>query len=178
MPLKQNRAFSLIEVLIAIAIVALGASLVVPVVQGNRDKAAYKVSVMNLKQVGKAMEKHYLEKGVYPVFQSWQEVSAENSPLLEYMNEIPAADAFGRDYKIERSDEAGYEFRGYSVEKNPEDYPDYWLVPGPKIKNKKTTQEGGEGEGEPAAEGEAGDAEPAAEEPAAEPASEPSSEGQ
>jgi len=138
MSLKINRAFSLIEVLIAIAIVALGASLIVPVVQGNHDKAAYKVSVMNLKSVGSAMEKHYLEKGVYPVFKDWEEVAAEGSPLNEYMNEIPKADAFGRPYKIEKSDESGYEFRGYSVEKEPEEYPDYYLVPGPKIKNKKS----------------------------------------
>lgn len=145
--MKTFRAFSLIEVLIALAIVLLGASLVVPVVRGNHDKAAYKVSVMNLKEVGKAMEKHYLEKGAYPVFKSWKEVSAEDSPLVEYLNEIPTADAFGREFKIERSDESGYEFRGYSVESDPEEYPDYFLVPGPKIKNKRTNTGAGDAEG-------------------------------
>lgn len=133
----KQRAFSLIEILIALAIVALAASLVVPVVNGNRDRAAYRVSIENLRQVSKAMENHYLEKGVYPVFSDWSQLSAENSPLREYINDIPTGDAWGRPFVIESSTETEYKFSGFAIEgKLSEEYPDYYYIPGPKLKKK------------------------------------------
>lgn len=135
--MKRNRAFSLIELLIVLAILALVASLVVPVVKGNRDKASYEVSVLNLYEVGKAMERHYLETGKYPVFSSWSEVSSETSPLMEYLNDIPTADAWSRPYRILNSNENEYEFEGLSIQgKLKVEYPDYTVVTGPKLKKK------------------------------------------
>ena len=136
---RKRRAFSLVEVLIAVGIVALGASLIVPVMKTNRDKASYKVSMMNLLEVGKAMEKNYLERGAYPVFQSWEEISSEESPLLEYVNDIPKTDAWGRPYRIVESTPTNYVFEGLSLnsQKFQEEHPDYQCVNGPKIKNKK-----------------------------------------
>ena len=135
---KSKRAFSLIEVLIAIAIVALGASLAVPVVKGEKDRAAYKISQINLKSVGKAMEKHYLEKGVYPVFNDWAEVCSEESPLREYLDPIPEKDGFQRVYKVNNSTDTAYEFHGFSIKgKQSENFPDYKCVTGAKLKNKK-----------------------------------------
>ena len=134
----RNQAFSLIEVLIVIAIIALLASLIVPVVKGNKDKANYEVSRVNLYEVGKAMEKHYLEVGRYPVFKSWDEVAAADSALLEYLNDIPSADAWGRPYRILVSNETAYEFEGFGLEgKHKKDYPDYSLINGPKFKKQK-----------------------------------------
>ena len=135
---SKKQAFTLIEVLIAIAIVALAASLVVPVVQGNKNKAAYQVSIVQLKSVGKAMEHHYLEKGSYPVFSDWSEVCAEDSPLLEYLNDIPVGDAFNTPYKILQSDEVDYEIQGWSLKgKLKDEFPDYFLTTGGKVKTKK-----------------------------------------
>ena len=135
---KQNRAFSLIEILIALAILGLIASLVLPVVKQRRDTAAYDVSRLNLFQVSKAMEKHYLEKGVYPSFQTWTEVHAENSPLREYLNDIPKVDGFGRDYEIVTSDESGYEFEGFGLDGHLKDnYPDYTVSTGSKQRKGK-----------------------------------------
>lgn len=132
---KRNRAFSLIEILIVLAILGLIASLVLPVVKSNRDKAAYEVSVMNLFQVAKAMEKHYLEKGKYPVFQKWGEVSGSESPLKEYLNDIPEKDGFGRDYRVAESTESDYVFEGFGISgKLGESYPDFQYGPGPKMK--------------------------------------------
>ncbi len=137
MSTQNKRAFSLIEILIAIAIVALAASLAIPVVNGNRDRAAYRISVINLKSVGKAMEKHFLETGAYPVFTSWAEVSGTESPLLEYLNEIPKKDGFNRPYEVKHCDETSYEFLGFSIKgKLAEDFPDYRLVTNAKIKTK------------------------------------------
>jgi len=137
MSTKNKHAFSLIEVLIVVAILALLASLAIPVMNGNRDRAAYRISVINLKSVGKAMEKHYLEKGAYPVFTSWAEVANEESPLAEYLNEVPKTDGFNREYEIKRCDETGYEFQGFSIPgKMAEDFPDYTLVTNAKIKTR------------------------------------------
>ena len=133
---NMKKGFSLIEVLIAIAIAALAASLIYPVVKGNKDKAGYKISVLNLVEVGKAMEKHYLERGKFPVFADWSELSGAESPLLEYINEIPATDAFGKAYRIVKSSEEEYEFEGFGLPgKMKVDFPDYTYVNG-KLKKK------------------------------------------
>jgi prepilin-type N-terminal cleavage/methylation domain-containing protein len=137
MIVTRKRAFSLIEILIALAIAGLAASLVVPVVMQNQDKAKHKVSMLNLNEVGKAMEKHYLEKGVFPVFKNWPEVAAEESPLREYLNEIPATDSFGKEYNVEESTEKGYIFQGWAIEgKLGKEYPDYSVRTGAKLKLK------------------------------------------
>lgn len=131
---KRNRAFSLIEILIVLAIMGLIASLVIPVVKRNRDKAAYEVSEMNLYQVAKAMEKHYLEKGKFPVFDKWADVAAPDSPLKEYLNDIPEKDAFGKEYMVESS-ETEYTLTGFGISgKLGVAYPDFTYVPGPKRK--------------------------------------------
>jgi len=137
---NRKRAFSLIEILIALAIAGLAASLIAPVVMQNQDKAKHQISMLNLKEVGKAMEKHYLEKGVFPVFKSWPEVAAEESPLREYLDDIPAGDAWGKEYNIEESDEKGYIFQGWAIQgKLAKEYPDYTVKTGAKLelKNQK-----------------------------------------
>ena len=135
---RNKRAFSLIEVLIAIAIVALAASLVYPIVRGNKDRAAYQISMVNLGAVSKAMERHYLETGKYPVFSNWDELSAEASPLLEYVNEIPKTDGFGRAYNIKESNEEGYTLEGFAASgKLKKECPDYAYSTGQKFKKGK-----------------------------------------
>lgn len=136
----NKRGFSLIEILIAIAILALAASFVYPVVNNKRDKAAYETSLINLGAIAKAMEHHYLEKGKYPVFGSWDEVSdpAETNPLREYVNDIPATDNFGRKYNIKESTENGYHFEGFAIPgKLAKEYPDYSYATGGKLKKGK-----------------------------------------
>ena len=134
---KRVKAFSLAEVLIALGIVALLASLIYPVMQANREKAAYKVSVANLKEVAKAMEKHYLERGAYPVFANWGELSSADSPLLEYLNEIPKEDAWGRPFSIQESTEGTYTFEGLSAKgKLKTEYPDYTYDTNVRFKQK------------------------------------------
>lgn len=135
---SKKRAFSLIEILITIAIIGLAASLVVPVVQGNRNKSAYEVSIINLGSVAKAMEHHYLEKGAYPELKTWDDLAGENSPLAEYLNEIPATDAFDRKYNVKESTPEGYIFEGFKIPgKLGKDFPDYSFSTGAKLKKGK-----------------------------------------
>lgn len=134
---KHVKAFSLAEVLIALGILALMASLIYPVMQGNRERAAYNVSSSNLRAVSRAMEHHYLERGAYPVFANWTEVSASDSPLLEYANEIPKTDEWGRPYTIVESTESAYVFEGLSAKgKQATEYPDYTVETGGRFKQK------------------------------------------
>ncbi len=132
---SKKRAFSLIEVLIVIAIIALIASLAVPMVKRNRDEAAYETSIINLMQVAKAMEKHYLETGAYPLFGNWKELSAEDSPLAEYLNDVPASDGWGREYRVLTSTETEYLFEGFGYDDR--DHTDYTVGVGVKLKKKK-----------------------------------------
>ena len=135
---NKKRAFSLIEILIAVAILGLAASLIVPVISGNRDRSAYEISVVNLGSVAKAMEHHYLEKGAYPVVKSWDELAAEDGPLSEYINDVPKTDGFKRPYKIEESTETTYMFKGFAIDgKMGTDYPDYSFSTGAKLKKGK-----------------------------------------
>lgn len=123
--IRKNRAFSLIEILIVLAILGLIASLVYPMVTQSRDKAAYQTSMANLYQVAKAMEKHYLETGKYPVFQSWDELVTSDK-LKEYITDIPKTDNFNRPYRLENSTETEYEIAGFSIDgKLSKEFPDY-----------------------------------------------------
>lgn len=135
---NRKRAFSLIEILIALAIAALAASLVYPVVKGNKDRSAYEISLINLGTVAKAMEHHYLETGKYPVVTNWDELAVETGPLAEYLNEVPPADGFGRKFNIKESTETSYVFEGFAIEgKLNKDYPDYNYSTGGKLKKGK-----------------------------------------
>jgi prepilin-type N-terminal cleavage/methylation domain-containing protein len=135
---NKKRGFSLIEILIVIAILALIGSLVYPVVQGNRDKSAYEVSVTNLSSVAKAMEHYYLEKGKYPALKDWSELTTDASPLAEYITTVPTEDASHRKYKVKESTETGYVFEGLGLPgKMNRDYPDYSFSTGAKMKKGK-----------------------------------------
>lgn len=135
MNMKQ-RAFSLIEVLIVLGILALIASLTLPVIKGNQDKAKYQTSIMNLHEVAKSMEKHYLEKGNYPEFSSWDEVASDQSPLLEYINDVPTGDAWGRKYNI-TSSKTDYKLEGFAIPgKLGEEFEDYFYLTSVKFRTK------------------------------------------
>jgi len=133
---NMQKAFSLIELLIVVGILALIASLTLPVVKGNQDKAKYQTSIINLHEVAKSMEKHYLEKGYYPEFSSWDEVSADQSPLLEYINDVPKADGWDRKYTIS-STKTEYKLGGFAIPgKLSEEYEDYFYLTGVKFRTK------------------------------------------
>jgi hypothetical protein len=132
---KWIRALSVIVVLVLIAAVA------VRQVDHRRDNAAYQVSVRELYEVAKAMEKHYLTKGKYPVFDNWEEVVAWDSPLREFLDEdedFPENDSLGREYRIETSTEKEYRFEGFDSEGSSNRHrPDFAY----ETKLKKTTAE-------------------------------------
>lgn len=126
---QGSRAFSLMEVMIVLIILGLLASLVVPRVRNHLEKSKYRTSKLNLQTVAKAMETYYVENDQYPVFSRWEEISSANSPLLEYLNEVPAKDKWNRTYEG-RSTASSYIMSGQGMPGAEDRYPPYHFVTG------------------------------------------------
>lgn len=134
--MKRNKAFSLLEILIGLAIIGLIASIAHPMWKNTKNKANYEVSRLQLTEVAKAMEKHYLEKGKYPVFTDWAQLSSGETPLLEYTTEVPKTDPWGRDYRVIESSEDKYLLEALGVPNKESEYPDFTYQDGLKFKEK------------------------------------------
>jgi prepilin-type N-terminal cleavage/methylation domain-containing protein len=132
-PIKA--AFSLMEVMIVLAILALLASFAVPRYQNYLDKGKYKTSQLNLKMVAEAFEHYHSEHGAYPIFNSWTDLSSEKSVLLEFLTEVPATDKWNRPYDV-RSNQKEYRLAGQGIPngKLAGTYPDYVFLPGPLLR--------------------------------------------
>lgn len=128
-------AFSLMEVMIVLAILALLASFAVPRYQNYLDKGKYKTSQLNLKMVAEALEHFHSEHGAYPIFNSWSDLSSEKSVLLEFLTEVPKTDKWNRPYEV-RSNAKEYRLAGLAIpnEKLAGSYPDYAFLPGPVLR--------------------------------------------
>ncbi len=139
--MTKLRGFGLIDVAISICVVALLASFVIPVYQAGENTVKYEESVMKLKSVADAMEKHYLETGIYPAFEDWSRLAVADNPLVseEYLKEVPTKDAFGR-FFLGKSDGSTYELQGMSIisfnAKLVSKYPDYSFKTGAKFQQK------------------------------------------
>lgn len=64
--LKNEKGFSLIEMLIVIAILALLASLIIPRLTTSLDEAENTTNEANIKLVQSAVERYYFDKKEYP----------------------------------------------------------------------------------------------------------------
>jgi len=62
----KSRAFTLIELLVVILIIAILASLIVPQVMGNQDKAKVAAAQSDLKVLGDALDRYKLDVGSFP----------------------------------------------------------------------------------------------------------------
>lgn len=87
---KKQSAFTLIELLIVIAIIGLLASIVMAALNQARQEATYSKAEQNADQISKALALYYQDNGKYPVFNtgSWD---TTNWPVLlndlsPYMN--------------------------------------------------------------------------------------------
>lgn len=63
---RNERGFSLIEILIVIALIGLILAVVVNRVFGNKERAEYKVAQTQLQSLAQKVDNYYLDVGSYP----------------------------------------------------------------------------------------------------------------
>lgn len=129
----KNKGFSLLELLIVIAIVGLIASVAVPKYLRSTNKARWETSRLELKRVAEAFDQYNLDHGSYPEFASWEEIASSDNLLIreQYIDKIPEKDKFGRSYEGNSKADT-YLFAGLAApgEKFSLDYPKYYIMEG------------------------------------------------
>lgn len=91
----QKKAFTLIELLIVIAIIGILASVVIVKLSKARGRARDVQRMSDLNQIGKALEVYKTDNGAYPVAASWGANDSANWQLLKnvlepnYFSQVP-----------------------------------------------------------------------------------------
>ena len=128
----KNKGFSLLELLIVLAIIGLIASVAVPKYLNSMNKARWETSRMQLKRIAEAFDQFNLDRGYYPEFASWDEIATPTNILIKegYVDTISLMDKFGQKYDgSSKADE--YLFLGHSARgKFALRYPKYYLKDG------------------------------------------------
>ncbi len=161
----KQKGFSLLELLIVLAIIGLIASIAVPKYLNAMNKARWETSRQELKRVAEAFDQYNLDMGHYPEFASWDEIAVPDNVLIKegYIDKIPLKDKFGTKYEgYSKADT--YLFNGHAAPgKFAVRYPKYYLRDGnflteSEYQDLMTTLEQGAAEETTPAEGEATEA--------------------
>lgn len=78
-----QKGFSLMELLIALMIIGVIATLGFKGYQRYADRARYTKAYADMKQVSEGLEQYYLANGTYPDLGSWEAMVESNSPLVK-----------------------------------------------------------------------------------------------
>jgi len=100
--MRCRRAFTLLELIVVIAIIGVLIALLLPAIARSRDGAARTRCANNLRQIGLAMHNYHAARGSFPAgmngkdpmyryFQSW------HSAILPYVDQVPLAEMLQRD---------------------------------------------------------------------------------
>ena len=85
--MKKNdskKAFTLIELLIVVAILGLLAGIIAPAIMGKFDKAKQDITCNQMKGLGQALETFKLENGVYPDTEEGLQALVANPDASKY----------------------------------------------------------------------------------------------
>lgn len=105
---KQQTGFSLLELMVVIVILGILATMVIPNVFSNRDKAERQKVISDLTALENAMEMYRLDNGIYPTTEQGLEALVEkarmdpqprNFPEAGYIRRLPA-DPWGNPYQL------------------------------------------------------------------------------
>lgn len=102
--MRNNRGFTLIEVLVVIVILGLIAGLIIPRITGRVDEAKVETTKIQMKAVKDALEQYKLDNGIYPTTEQGVKALVEKpvTPPIpprwrQYLDKMPQ-DAWGRDF--------------------------------------------------------------------------------
>ncbi|RUO42986.1 type II secretion system protein GspG [Aliidiomarina taiwanensis] len=105
---SKQSGFSLLELMVVIVILGILATMVIPNVFSNRDKAERQKVVSDLTALENAMEMYRLDNGVYPTTEQGLEALVQESqldpkprsfPEAGYIRRLPA-DPWGNPYQL------------------------------------------------------------------------------
>jgi general secretion pathway protein G len=112
-PSRRQSGFSLLELLIAMMIIAVIATLGVKQYAKYSAKARHLKAADNLKIVSEGLDQYYLKHGKYPDFGSYESMVEPNSPLVKenlIASNMPSKDPWGQSYQG-KSTKATYELK-------------------------------------------------------------------
>ncbi|HEY8296753.1 MAG TPA: prepilin-type N-terminal cleavage/methylation domain-containing protein [Candidatus Baltobacteraceae bacterium] len=97
--MKNQRGFTLIEMMVVVAIIAILAALLIPNFSRARAQAQTATCISNLKTIGTALELYYTDHQYYPTATTQAidktYLQATGSPLNGYLNQVPVDPAAG-----------------------------------------------------------------------------------
>jgi general secretion pathway protein G len=131
-PSRRQSGFSLLELLIAMMIIAVIATLGVKQYTKYSAKARHLKAADNLKIVSEGLDQYYLKHGKYPDFGSFESMVEPNSPLVKenlIASNMPPKDPWGQSYQG-KSSKATYELRCDGDPTNPEELGPFTREPG------------------------------------------------
>ncbi len=106
----ETRGFTLIEILIVVAIIAVLAAILIPNFYRAQTQSKVSASRLNLRHLGLALESYHTENPAYPVSASPADANIVLTPLVpNFMPEIPADPCTGNPYKYKSADGTTYE---------------------------------------------------------------------
>ena len=135
----KQKGFSLLELLIVLAIIGLIASIAVPKYLNSMNKARWETSRQELKRVAEAFDQFNLDRGHYPETASWDEIAVSDSILIKegYIDKIPVTDKFENKYEGYSKVDT-YLFIGHAAPgKFAVRYPKYYLRDGNFLSEKE-----------------------------------------
>jgi len=90
---KNQGGFTLIELLIVVAIIGLLAAVAVPAMVSALDSGKQKATLGDLRMIGQALDRYYIDHGRYPLATAWEAVDTALRP--HYLAAIPRQDGWG-----------------------------------------------------------------------------------
>ena len=130
---QRQRGFSLMELLIALMIIGVIATLGIRALTGNTDKARYVKANDTLRIVSEGMDQYYLaNNGKYPDLSSWDAIVEPNSPLVKknlIPPNVPPKDPWDQPYEG-KSGKGTYTVKCVGDPNNPAERPAIIREPG------------------------------------------------
>ncbi len=119
---RHRRAFTLVEMLVVIAIIGLIAALVVPQIMNRMDEARIKTTKMQMRELENAVDMFKMDNGFYPARMEdlvTQPANIKKWPRDGYLKDVPK-DGWGNDFEyVMPGARQSYELRSFGADGRP-----------------------------------------------------------